>query len=231
MRSMPFPKKFTDAEIYRLYEEYRDQDKDLKTFLAEKGFSDKDYFAIRRRFDSLEKRLAKGLPPVTPVLGGRGSSLEGIAEETVTAELASQTAREASDTARWKFILGDKLWRLYADYASRKGWDISKIAEHPIDQVLAEALRKSEEYEKISKKYEEALEALEFFRSRSDPIVRLEIATDMIAKFIETAVLMDALGVDIIESEVGQYYARLIEDYLLGGTQPLKQAEYYGKGG
>jgi len=220
---VPFPKKFTDAEIYRLYEEYRESDKDLKTFLEEKGYSGRDYFAIRKRFDNLEKRLAKGLPPITTnSFRGGGSSLEGLAEDAVAAELASQTAREASDTAKWKFILGDKLWRLYADYAARKGWDISKIAEHPIDQVFAEALQKSEDYEKLSKKYEEALDALEFYRSRSDPIVRLEIAADMLAKFLETAMLMDALGVDIIESEAGQYYAQLIENYLLG--KPFKQS-------
>lgn len=219
---MPFPKLFSDAQILRLYEEYQNQDKDLMTFLREKGL-EKHYLAIRKRFDQLEKREAKGLPPIR-VNASTSKNIDEIAQEQVTSEIVTQTAKEASDTARWKFILGDKLWRVYTDYAARQGWDISKIAEHPIDEVFTEALRKSEEYEKLAKKYEEAMEALEFYRSRSDPIVRLEVGINMLREFLEMALLMDALGIDIIESEAGQYYASLIESYLLGGRKPFKSS-------
>jgi len=221
---VPFPKKFTDAEIYRLYEEYRESDKDLKTFLEEKGYSGRDYFAIRKRFDNLERRLAKGLPPITTnAFGGGSAALESVADEAVAAEVVTQTAREAGTTARWKFILGDKLWRLYSEYAAHMGWDISKISEHPIDEVFAEALRKSKEYDEMKREVEELRRKVALMEYKLDPLGRLEIATNAMLRYIKFAVYARLLGINVAKSPATKYYSTLINGILT--FKPLEVSE------
>jgi hypothetical protein len=215
---MPFPKKFTDADIARLYDEYRSQDKDLKTFCAERGLP---YTTIFRRFDRLESRLAKGLPPVTISPSySRGST--DVAETEVASTVQQEIAAESKTTTEQYLILGKKIWEAFAAWASKKGYDLSKIKEMPIHEFVLDSLTKADEYDKLAKDYEEAVEALNFYRSRTDPIVRLEIGTQMLAQFLEMALLMEELGVDIIDSEAGKFYADLIQDYLIGRTKSFK---------
>jgi intein/homing endonuclease len=107
-------------------------------------------------------------------------------------------------------------------WASKKGYDLSKIKEMPIHEFVLDSLTKADEYDKLAKEYEETVEALDFYRSRTHPIIRLEQGIQMLKEFLEMALLMDALGIDIIDSDVGQYYANLIQDYLLGRTKSFK---------
>lgn len=214
---MPFPKKFTDAEIARLYDEYRSQDKDLKTFCEERGLP---YTTIFRRFDRLERHIAKGLPPVTVAPYSGGAS--GVAESEVAATVQKEIAAESKTQTEQFLILGKKIWEAFAAWASKKGYDLSKIKEIPIHEFVLDSLTKADEYEKLSKEYEEAVEALNFYQSRTNPIVRLEQGIQMLKEFVEMALLMDALGVDIIDSEAGKFYADLIQNYLVGKTKSLK---------
>ncbi len=209
---MPFPKKFTDAEIARLYDEYRSQEKDLKTFCEERGLP---YNTIFRRFDRLERRIAKGLPPVTVTPYGGD-----VAENEVAATVQKEIAAESKTATEQYIILGKKIWEAFAAWASRKGYDLSKIREMPIHEFVLDSLQKADEHDKLVEKYEEAVEELNFYKSRTDPIVRLERGIEMLKDFLEMAVLMDALGVDIIETEAGRYYADLIQSFLVG--KPLK---------
>jgi hypothetical protein len=215
---MPYPKKYTDADIARLYDEYRDQDKDLKTFCAEKGLP---YTTIFRRFDRLEKRLAKGLPPVTVSPSySRGST--DVAEAEVAATVQQEIAAESKTSTEQYIVLGKKIWEAFAAWASKKGYDLSKIKETPIHEFVLDSLAKADEYDKLAEAYREAVEALNFYQSRTEPLVRLERGIEMLTQFLQFAVLMDALGVDVIESDVGRFYASHIENYLMGKAANLK---------
>jgi len=215
---VPLPKKFTDADIARLYDEYREQDKDLKTFCEERGLP---YTTIFRRFDRLESRLAKGLPPVTVSPSYSRGSMD-VAETEVAATVQQEIAAESKASTEQYIVLGKKIWEAFAAWASKKGYDLSKIKEMPIHEFVLDSLSKADEYEKLAKEYEETVEALNFYQSRTSPIVRLEQGIQMLKEFIEMALLMDALGIDVIESDVGQYYANLIQDYLVGRTKSFK---------
>jgi hypothetical protein len=211
---MPFPKKYTDAEIARLYEEFQNQDKDLRTFCMERGLT---YNTIARRFDRLERRMAEGLPPASYTPGS-----SDIAETEVASTVQQEIAAESKATTQHYLILGKKIWEAYSAWAAKKGYDLSKIKETPIHEFVLESLEKADEYDKLAREYEEAVEALNFYKSRTDPMVRLEIGTQMLTQFLEMALLMDALGVDIVDSETGEFYANLIQDYLLGKTPSTK---------
>jgi hypothetical protein len=209
---MPLPKKYTNADIMKLYEEYQNQDKDLKTFCQEKGLP---YTTIFRRFDRLEKHLAKGLPPTTiPPSYSRASN--EIAETEVASTVQQEIAAESKTQTEQFLILGKKIWEAFTAYASKKGYDLSKIKDIPIHEFVLNSLTKADEYEKLSEEYKEAVEALNFYQSRTDPIVRLEQGIQMLKEFLEMALMMDALGIDIIDSEAGKFYADLIQDYLMG---------------
>jgi hypothetical protein len=208
---MPFPKKWSSAQINRLYEEYRDSDKDLKTFCDEKGLP---YNTIFQRFDRLERRLAKGLPPVELPSYSAGS--KDVAEEEVATTVQQEIAAESKSQTQQYIILGKKIWEAFAAHASKKGLDLSKLKDLPIHEVVLDAMAKSDEYDKLAKAYEETVEALNFYQSRTEPLVRLERGIEMLTQFLQMALLMDQLGVDILDSDVGAYYSQHIEKYLMG---------------
>ena len=208
---MPFPKKYTSAEISKLYDEYRDQEKDMKTFCAEKGLNYKTIFG---RFDRLERRLAKGLPPIQY----RTSSTSGkdVAEEEVATTVQQEIAAESKSQTQQYIILGKKIWESFAAFASKKGLNLSKLKDVPIHEVVLDAMTKAEEYDRLADRYKETVEALNFYQSRTDPLIRLERGIDMLTQLLQFALLMDGLGIDVLESDVGQFYASTIERYLMG---------------
>jgi hypothetical protein len=217
---IPYPKKYTDADIARLYDEYREQDKDLKTFCAERGLP---YTTIFRRFDRLEARLAKGLPPITISPSySRGST--DVAESEVASTVQQEIAAEAKTTTEEKIVLGKILDKEIIEPLYREGLLTSSELKDKVAtaQKIVELIRKGKDYEKLAEQYEEAVEALNFYRSRTEPMVRLEVGTQMLTQFLEMALLMEELGVDIIDSEAGKFYADLIQDYLMGRTKSFK---------
>lgn len=212
-------KLFSESQIIRLYQEYVESDKDLKTFLREKGLED-HYLAIRKRFDMLEKRLAApaGERPRVPLPPTR-ESLESLARDEVAIEIASQTAKEAADTTKWKFILGDKLWRLYTDYAAKHGWDISKIAENPIDRVFADALQKLDEYPKIIKENEELRSRVAYYERMYTPLEHARNTIRLVNEtVIATGLLMKAGFKLNHKSGIVRLYNKLINQYASNPT-------------
>jgi hypothetical protein len=215
---MPFPKKYTDAEIWKLHEEFSGQDKDLKTFCEERKLN---YTTIRARFERLERRLAKGLPPIQ-YRASRSPSGKELAEEEVATTVQQEIAAEAKTTAEEKIVLGKILDKDIIEPLYREGLLTPSELKDKLAtaEKIRELIRKGKDYEKLTEEYEEAVEALNFYRSRTDPIVRIEQGMEMLSNFLEMAMLMKLFGVDIVRSEVGEYYAGLIEDYLLG--RPVK---------
>ncbi|MEM2946555.1 MAG: hypothetical protein QXI87_09485, partial [Thermoproteota archaeon] len=163
-----------------------------------------------------DKRLAKGLPPIEVNHGYTAVGGRDVAEDEVATTVQQEIAAESKQKTQQHIILGKKIWEAFAAHAAKKGIDLSKLREMPIHEVVMDALEKADEYDKLRKDYEEVVEKLNFYQSRTDPVVRMELAIDMLRKFLETAILLDQLGVDILESEAGEYYGRLIEDFLLG---------------
>ncbi|MEM1551560.1 MAG: hypothetical protein QXH03_02685 [Candidatus Bathyarchaeia archaeon] len=203
-------KLFSDAQIMRLYKEYVESDKDLMNFLREKGLAD-HYLAIRKRFDMLEKRLARSDKESAVPLPPTRESLESLARDEVAMEVATQTAKEAADITRWKFILGDKLWRLYADYAAKHGWDVSKIAENPIDQVFAEALQKLDEYPKLLKENEELRSLVAYYEKEYSPLEHARNTIHLINEVTISLAMLKRMGFRLNrESSVVKMYNNLI---------------------
>jgi len=139
-------------------------------------------------------------------------------ESIVAATIQEKTAEEARNRVEAKLTVGEVA--IYILEQLRKdGFDPE---QYPPEKIIPEMYKAWKELPTIKKRLEEAIEALNFYRSRTHPIVRLEQGIQMLKDFLEMALLMDALGIDIIDSDVGRYYANLIQSYLVG-IQPQNQ--------
>lgn len=209
---MPYAKKYSDAQILKWYEEHNQSDLDLKTF-CEQHEPPLVYKTIVVRFARLEKRLAQGGPAIR---ARSPSATTDVAEEEVATTVQKETAAEAKQATEQNIIIGKKVKEAYFTFAAKKGWDLTKIKQHPIDELVAQALEKADAYDTLEKRQKETMEALAFFQSRTNPLVRLERGMELLKDFLEMSLLMESIGIDVLESDMGEFYGHLIESYLLG---------------
>jgi hypothetical protein len=218
---MPIPRKYT-AEDWRLYyEEFKRRQAlegiTLKEFCMEKGLP---YKTASEKFKRLEARMAG------EAAGGAGLGLAGleeaspareVAQDAVAATVQRAIAQESKATTELYLALGKKIWDAFAHYASKKGWDLSKLKDLPIHEYVLEALRKAEDFDRLADDYGRLATQFEYLRSRVDPLVRLENAMELMTSFLEVSMLFKAfLGIDLVRTEVGQWFAGLVEDYMMG---------------
>jgi len=211
---MPIAKKFSDAQIYRLYQEYTQQDKPLLAFLEEKGL-EKHYHAIRRRFEAIEKRLAKGLPPILPKASKKAS--EDVAEDEVASTLQKEIADEARRRTEGYLILAKGLWKdvIPAIAEWKKIPPHQLISENPLPHIM-EAINKARRYEALQEEVQRLQQENEFLKRRADPYLRMECALDAYISFLAQAVAAKALGVDITKTRAKDVFAQLIDSFLTG---------------
>ncbi|MBA7490228.1 hypothetical protein ES702_00763 [subsurface metagenome] len=208
---MPYAKKWTDAQILRLHNEYEQTDLDLKTF-CEQHTPPLPYKTMVPRFKKLARRLAEGGPAIR---ARNPTATTDVAEEEVATTVQKETAAEAKQATEQNIIIGKKVKEAYFTFAAKKGWDLTKIKQHPIDELVAQALEKADAYDTLEKRHKETMEALAFFQSRTNPLVRLERGMELLRDFLEMSLLMEAIGIDVLDSEMGEFYGNLIEGYLL----------------
>ncbi|MCW1308375.1 MAG: hypothetical protein OH337_04150 [Candidatus Parvarchaeota archaeon] len=106
------------------------------------------------------------------------------------------------------------------EYLSKKGYSPSEIRERLPHQLIIEAFQKAERAEMLERELEDLKAELEFYRERVDPLMRLEAAMHYLAKFVEIAIVLDQLGIDIMETDVGRFYMKLFESFLTGKPFP-----------
>lgn len=217
---MAIPRRYTDEDIRLYYEEFRRRKElegiTLKDFCAEKGLP---YDTIYKRFKRLERELSRAQPsgPRAFLSLGRESPSMQTAEDEVAATVQRAIAQESKTTTTLYLALGKKIWDAFAHYASKRGWDLSKIKDLPIDQYVLEALRKADDFDKLVEDYGRLATEYEYLKSRVDPLVRFENAMELLASFAELNALFYLLfGVDLAGTEFGWWFAGLIEDYLMG---------------
>lgn len=135
----------------------------------------------------------------------------------VTRAVESSIAKEAELTTEQYLTLGKVIWNAYTAYAAKRGWDISKIKENPIHEVVLRALEKEEEYERLLDENEELKRMLAEFQRRVDPIWRLEKGIELLEKYLEFVIIAEeGLGLSVLDSDLSRYYESLIEMYLKG---------------
>ena len=214
---MPSPSELTYDEIRQLYEEYmKTEGKTLKDFLIEKGIvkSESDYEVMRRKFKMIEKMIEKGEMDKPQSSDDVEGKLRLLAKDNVLREILKTTTRESVNTIKWKYILGDKLWRVYADYAARRGWDVSKIHEHPIDQVFAEALRKAEAYDELAERVRQLEALVSYYESEYSPLEHAKNVAKLVSQSLLALATLRRLGFKIRrDSDVVKLYNRLINTY------------------
>lgn len=87
----------------------------------------------------------------------------------------------------------------------------------PIHEYVLDALKKSDEYERLVEDYGRLASEVEWLKSRVDPLVRFENAMELLVSFLEVSMIYKLfLGVDLVRTEVGEWFAGLIEDYIMG---------------
>ena len=209
---MPYAKKYSDAQILKWYQEHEQSDLDLKTF-CEQHTPPLKYKTLVPRFRKLEKRLAGGGPAIR---ARNPTATTDVAEEAVATSVQTEIGAEAKQATEQYIVLGKKIWAAYAKFASEKGIDLTTLRKMPVDQILTDALEKADAFDSLEKRHKEVLGALAFFQSRTDPLVRLEKGMELLRDFLEFSLLMNAIGIDVLESDMGEFYGQLIESYLLG---------------
>ena len=197
---MPYPKLWTDEQILRLYNEYQQSDEDLKTFCEKRGL---DYFTIEKRFTRLERRLARGGPPII-------STPEGVVASAVQSEIASR-AKKMVDS---QLGLGKDVHEEIVAILTEEG------RLHEIDKINPrEEIRKwykaYKELPKIKKENEELSIQLNYYKRRADPFKRLEIALNAYINYLAIAVIAKRMGTNI--SETKQTFHNMLTNFLKGG--------------
>jgi len=138
------------------------------------------------------------------------------ASDAVKATLADAVAEEASKRTSQYLEIGKIVASAYWKWAQAQGIPIEEAVKHDIGKIVSEALDKSIMYDKLVKRLQRLEEEVAFYRARLDPILRLERGCELLVKFLEFAVLADALGIDVTETDIAKYYTSLIEDFLTG---------------
>ncbi|MEM1522256.1 MAG: hypothetical protein QXU69_04480, partial [Thermofilaceae archaeon] len=101
--------------------------------------------------------------------------------------------------------------------ASKKGWDVSRIAEHPIDQVFAEALRRREEYEKLKEEVEELRRLVEYYESNYGPLEYARNLVKVLKEAVVALAVMKRAGFRVSrDNPVVSFYNKLLKAMIKG---------------
>lgn len=206
---MPIPKKWTNAQIVALYDEAAKQDKDLKTFLTEKGYAETDYKAIHKRFQRLEKRRAKGLPDVTPT---------SSPEDVVKATIVEATATEAREQTEQLLTIGRAVKQAYFRWAVKRGMDVEEMKKLPLHKVILTAMEKEARFDDLVKENLELRDALRVYAQETNPMFRLKSAIKLLNDFLQFMTLAELIGFNVEDSSLIDHYQNLMELYLKGGA-------------
>lgn len=138
------------------------------------------------------------------------------AEEAVVKAHLRGIAEEAEALHDQYTTLGRVIWTAYTNWAAKKGLDISRIREMPIDKAVTRALEKEAEYDKLKAEVEALKEQLAYWHMRADPMGRLEIGLEMFRRWMELCVNAKALRINLAGSPISAYYERQLERFLMG---------------
>jgi hypothetical protein len=174
--AFPIPKKWSDEEIQDLYNEWKESgSENLWDFCRERNLP---YFTIRKRFKTLERHVAKGLP-----------------EDVAESEVASTVQRKIAETARRmteaQIGMGEKVTSTLADHVTNEhGVPPSKLHTFPWEKEIAEWRLAHENYEKMQKELEEMRRIVSYYESNYSP---LEYARNVIRLVNESAIAVALL--------------------------------------
>jgi urease gamma subunit len=145
----------------------------LLKFCEERGLP---YFTIRKRFVSLEKRLAKG---------------GGLAESEVISTVQRKIAETARKMTEAQIGIGEKITSILADHAAKKhGVPPSRLHTFPWEKEVAEWRAAHENYERIVEELEDLRRIVNYYESNYGPI---EHARNLIRLINESAVALALL--------------------------------------
>jgi len=175
---MPFPKVWSDEEIQELYREWKESgSENLWNFCQERNLP---YFTIRKRFKTLEKRMAKGM-----TIG------VDIAETEVTSAVQRKIAETARKMAESQIRIGEKVTSVLAEHATKvHGVPTSQLHTFPWEKEIAEWRVAHEKYEKLEKELEELRRIVRYYESSYSP---LEHARNVIKLVNESALALALL--------------------------------------
>jgi hypothetical protein len=203
---IPGEQLFTREYVARLYEEFGNQDKDLRAFLKDKGLS-AHYKAIATRFGRLERRLAKtNAPPAAP----------GEANKVVKETVVEAISAEARDQTEQFLVIGKAVMSAYFKYAAARGMNLEQIKKTPVHEIIIRALEKEPKYDALVERNQQLEDEMRALMQEVNPIFRLKSAIQLMNEFLLFVDVGEALGFNIEDSPLIGHYQRLIELYLKG---------------
>lgn len=146
--------------------------------------------------------------------------LLAVARKETLKSLASLTADEAVRRTAYRYTVGKVALDSLMKYLQRKGVPVEELAKTPpqaLGKYISDALKKAELADALLEENKELKAAIRDLSRYVDPIHRLETAIELSGRVAEFFLLAYFLfGVDMRETEVGRYYMKLIDDYLMG---------------
>jgi hypothetical protein len=143
------------------------------------------------------------------------------AEEAVAETVQKAIASDAQTDTEQFLTLGRAIWTAYAQWAAKRGMDITKMREVPIHKAVLSALEKEAKYDELEKRLIEMEDALRVYAEQADPAIRASRALHLINRFVELAMWAEALegllGFPILNIEpIAQHYNKILTLYLKG---------------
>ena len=212
------PTRKWDTEYLRLlYEEYK-RGKNLLELEAESGVPKSTLSKYFRRFRMEEETgLPKELADKLKAAAADERAISISAKAGVMSTLTERVKSEAARRTETYLKIGQVVYEAFLKWAESKGWPVSRIMEADVARIVAEALEKDAMFDRLARENARLKAELNLYRSRVDPVMRMENAMALLGRMLEAAALFKAIfGINFFRTTVGLYYISLLEQYLTG---------------
>jgi len=201
-----------------------------QTVKAVKDLIDNEYIALKDGEPVFTKSF-KDAKAFLEEFKEKRRTLRTSAESSETPEEAAQkavreadridSAEEAVKLDRLYKEIGKAIYTRYAQWAARRGMDVTKIKEARIDEAVMNALDKEAEFDKLVKQLDETQQTLKVYAQQADPAMRAAEALRIVDRFAQLVIyaeaMEDALGYPLLNLQpVAQYYNKLLTQYMKG---------------
>ncbi len=150
--------------------------------------------------------------------GEEETSIEKVASEGVNRVLTENIKSEAMNRTAQYLDVGKTVSKAFYEWGSSAGIPANKLAEMDVAQVVTSALEYYGRAQQLEAENRKLKGEIEFLRNYVDPVKRLHLAMETIGRFAEVAVYALAIGIDLSQTDIPEYYQKLLTKFLKGGS-------------
>ena len=184
---------------------------EINEFIEEEGFKPPKTKTKRKRTKGNDFADVSGPP-------------QRAAEKAIEATVKTEIAKEATERTNKYLELGKRIAAAWYKWCQDHKIPFEKAARTDPTPVILQALDYMNKARKIEAENRRLRQALELLAREVDPVVRLKNAAVLMTRFMEFAILAELLGFNVEGSSVIQHYNRLINAYLTGNEEILREA-------